>query len=128
MSCWKCVMLQDAVDEYIIHLEDRMIVGETTNHNTVMAYRNDLRQLCSYLKLQGLDNWSQITPEYMASYIAQMRDELAYQSTTIARKLAALKSFFRFMRNSGTILLDPLENVEAPRVQKELPQVLDAEQ
>src|SRR6266487_3319210 len=128
MSCWKCIMLQDAVDEYIIYLVDRMIVGETTNHNTVMAYRNDLRQLCGYLKQQSLDNWSQITPQHMVSYIAQMRDELAYQSTTIARKLAALKSFFRYMRSRGTIFLDPLENIEAPRVHKELPQVLDAQQ
>jgi len=57
-----------------------------------------------------------------------MRERQSYRSTTIARKIAAVKSFFRYLRSAGYIEADPVEKLEAPRVQKELPGVLSAEQ
>jgi integrase/recombinase XerD len=57
-----------------------------------------------------------------------MQEGQAYRPTTIARKLAALKAFFRYMRSIGASVIDPVEKLEPPRVQKELPQVLTSEQ
>jgi integrase/recombinase XerD len=69
-----------------------------------------------------------VTREHIAGYLLEMREGQAYRPTTIARKIAALKSFFRYMRSVGYIALDPVEKLEAPRIQKELPGVLSAEQ
>src|SRR5258708_36555676 len=60
--------------------------------------------------------------------MVEMRDGQAYRATTIAGKLAALKTFFSYMRSTGMIVADPIENLEAPRIQKEPPHVLNAEQ
>src|SRR5947209_5092450 len=121
-------MLQEAVDEYIVSLFSGKDERGRSNANTTAAYRNDLGQFCAYLKQQRVENWPQVSREHINGYLLEMRESQAYRPTTIARKIAALKSFFRYMRNIGYIALDPLEKLEAPRVQKELPGVLSTEQ
>ena len=121
-------MLEDIVDEYISSLSLREQGRDGTNHNTIVAYRNDLNQVCLYFRRQKVENWQQVTREHVAGYLLEMRDGQAYRPTTIARKLAALKTFFRYMRSTGIIVADPIENLEAPRIQKEPPHVLNAEQ
>jgi integrase/recombinase XerD len=121
-------MLQEAVDEYIASLSSKEDESGRSNHNTMAAYRNDLNQLCAYLKQQGVDNWPRVNREHITGYILEMRESQAYRPTTIARKIAAFKSFFRYMRNQGHIASDPVEKLEAPHVQKELPGVLSSEQ
>src|SRR5579863_8961056 len=128
-------MLQEAVDEYIVSLssgrreDERGRSGSGRgNANTTAAYRNDLHQLCTYLMQQNITNWPQVTREQIAAYLLEMREGQAYRSATIARKLAALKSFFRYMQRMEYIASNPVEDLEAPRVQKEPPGVLNAEQ
>ena len=122
-------MLQEAVDDYIATLSTREYTGGGNNSNTIMAYRNDLGQLCSYLSSQGVQDWRQVTHEHIVAYLLEMREGLGYRPTTIARKLAALKSFFRYMLNNRKILSsNPIEDLDTPRVRKDLPQVLNVEQ
>lgn len=121
-------MLQEAVDEYIVSLFSGKDERGRSNTNTTAAYRNDLGQFCAYLKQQRVENWPQVSREHINGYLLEMRESQAYRSTTIARKIAALKSFFRYMRSMGYIDVDLVEKLEAPRVQKELPDVLTAEQ
>jgi integrase/recombinase XerD len=121
-------MLQEVIDEYIASLSLNEQGRDGTNQNTVVAYRNDLNQVCAYLKRQQIENWQQITHEHIAGYLLEMREGQAYRPTTIARKLAALKTFFRYMQSTGIIKSDPIEKLDAPRIQRELPHVLSQEQ
>ncbi len=121
-------MLQEAVDEYIASLSLKEQGREGANQNTIVAYRNDLNQVCVYLKRLQIENWQQVTREHITDYLQEMREGQAYRPTTIARKLAALKAFFRYMQNTGIITSDPIEKLDAPRVQRELPHVLSQEQ
>ena len=121
-------MLQEIIDEYIASLSLKEQGRGGTNQNTVVAYRNDLKQVCSYLKRQQIENWQQVTHEHIAGYVLEMRDAQAYRPATIARKLAALKSFFRYLESTGIITFDPIEKLDAPRIQRELPHILSQEQ
>ncbi|HLZ61850.1 MAG TPA: tyrosine-type recombinase/integrase [Ktedonosporobacter sp.] len=121
-------MLQEAVDTYIASLSAKEYERSGNNRNTIMAYRNDLYQLCTYLVQQEIEDWAQVTREHIASYLLVMRDGQAYRPTTIARKLAALKSFFRYMRSIKAIVVDPVDKLETPRIQKDLPQFLNSEE
>ncbi len=121
-------MLQDSIDEFITSLSTREQEHGGNNQNTIVAYRNDLQQLRVYLEQQGIGNWPQVTREHLAGYVLNMREYHGYRPTTIARKLAALKSFFRYMYSKGAVTTDPVEHLEAPRVQKDPPNVLSAEQ
>jgi len=122
-------MLQEAVDDYIVTLAATGQRGGNNNANTIVAYRNDLKQLCSYLSSQEIQDWSQVTREHIAAYLIEMREGLAYRPTTIARKLAALKSFFRYMQSScANLSTNPIQDMDIPRAQKELPQILSIDQ
>ena len=121
-------MLQEGIDEYIASLSIREQGREATNSNTIVAYRNDLNQACAYLTRQGIESWQLVTHAHIASYLLEMRDEQAYRPTTIARKLASLKTFFRYLRVNGGISVDPIEDLNAPRIQKDPPQILSQEQ
>src|SRR5947199_9596967 len=121
-------MLQEVIDEYIASLSLKKQGGDGTNQNTIVAYRNDLNQVCSYIKRQQIENWQQVTHEHIAGYLLEMRDAQAYRPATIARKLAALKTFFRYLESTGIITSDPIEKLDAPRIQRELPHILSQEQ
>jgi integrase/recombinase XerD len=121
-------MLQEAVDEFIIFLSSAEEVGGKSNKNTIVAYRNDLQQFCSYLHQVQVVDWQQVTSEHIEGYMREMRESQAYRPTTIARKVAALKSFFRYVGSSRTIAESLVDTLEAPHVQKELPVVLRADQ
>ena len=123
-------MLQEAVDEYLVSLSSQSYEDDRgrNNHNTAVAYRNDLTQFCAYLKQHEVENWPRVTSELLAGYLLEMREAQAYRPTTIARKIAAIKAFFRFLRSQEYIASDPVEKLESPRVPKELPTVLSAEQ
>ncbi len=121
-------MLQDVVEMYLSSLSSKEYERGGGSRNTSMAYRNDLGQFCRYLLERGVEDWSQVSREIVAAYLLQMRDGNAYRPTTIARKLAALKSFFRYLRNQGVIDHDPVDKLDTPRIEKDLPQVLTPEQ
>ncbi|HVB72775.1 MAG TPA: tyrosine-type recombinase/integrase [Ktedonobacteraceae bacterium] len=121
-------MLQEGIDEYITSLSMNEQGRGETNQNTIVAYRNDLNQACAYLKRGHVENWQQVTRADIANYLLEMRDAQSYRPTTIARKLASLKTFFRYLRSVGSITVDPIEELSAPRIQKDLPQVLNQEQ
>lgn len=121
-------MLQEAVDDYISALSAKEDEHARTNTNTVIAYLNDLTQLGLYLQKQDIEKWSQVTHEHITSYLLVMREGQSYRPATIARKLAAYKSFFRYLRRELIIENNPVEKLEAPRIPKEPAPILTAEQ
>jgi len=126
-------MLHDIIDEYLLSLsiddvDPRGTSEGLANQNTIVAYRNDLNQTSNYLCRQQVQDWSEVTQEHIAAYLLEMREAQGYRPATIARKLAALKAFFRYLRATGLITLDPLEQLESPRISKQPPQTLTPEQ
>lgn len=121
-------MLQEGIDEYIASLSMNEQGRGGSNPNTVVAYRNDLNQVCTYLQRLHIDNWQQVTREAIAHYLLEMREAQAYRPATIARKLASLKTFFRYLHSAGALAIDPIEDLGVARVQKDPPQVLTQEQ
>ncbi len=104
--------------------------------NTVSAYRNDLNQLIDYLQQSSITAWAQVTPEVLNGFAAHLRsmnvtrhggDAKPAAISTVARKVAALKSFFGYLKSSGLISADPSLGVEAPRVTKRSPRTLSSD-
>jgi integrase/recombinase XerD len=110
--------------------------------NTIFAYRNDLTQFLSFLAGEGgrepLDNgqfgvsgatspvspkvetWAQLTDNDLTNYLLFLRSR-KYASSTVARKMAAIKSFFNFLVAEGQLRGDPGARMTAPRVDKYTP-------
>ena len=100
--------------------------------NTRDAYANDLGQLRTYLApslASPLSDgaWAKVTRNQLSGYILNMRDR-AYAPTTIARKIAAAKSFFGFLVNEGHVKEDPTDELSSPKVGRPLPKYLSLEE
>ncbi len=99
--------------------------------NTLAAYQNDLNQMAAYLqKKRAGTTWEQVTREDVSDYIEHMKlktEGKNYSSTTVARKLAALKSFFHFLTIDNIITDNPAAMLDSPKVRKYLPKALSTE-
>lgn len=100
--------------------------------NTVEAYRNDLQQMASFAEEEAnkqslMPSWANFSRQGMLSYMLNLK-ERNYASTTIARKVAASRSFFGFLKAEGIIKADPTENMSSPSVGKSLPKPISISQ
>ncbi len=94
------------------------------SENTLAAYRNDLSQFMNFL-LSHASDWGEVTCDLITSYILSMK-EREYASSTVARKVAAIKSFFHHLVATGTVTDDPTAMLDSPKVKKRLPRTISA--
>lgn len=109
-----------------------LTVEKGFSENTLDAYQNDLNQLASYAgeeaARQGrISSWSNFNRQAMLGYMLNLK-ERNYAATTIARKVAATRSFFGFLKSEGIIKTDPTENMSSPSVGKSLPKPISISQ
>ena len=96
--------------------------------NTRDAYQNDLNQLMTFLAPRlgpaaTGDGWSKTTRAMLSDYVMELRDR-DYAPTTVARKIAAAKSFFNFLVDEALVTEDPTEDLASPKVGRPLPKHL----
>lgn len=119
-------MIEVKVQEFL----DYLLVEKGYSNNTIVAYRNDLVQLVGYLvqdrQMGGAPDWRKIDRDIIIGYILHLR-EREYASSTVARKIAALKSFFHFLFQTGFLADDPTATLDSPRVKKRLPRPVSPE-
>jgi len=89
--------------------------------NTVAAYRRDLSQ---FSKSLGGKSPLAISRGEILDYLMKLRDD-HLTPASVARKLVAIKVFYRFLLGEGLIRTDPAGVIESPRLWKGLPEVLD---
>ena len=102
-----------------------LTVEKGFSDNTTAAYDNDLRQLAEFAEQEAagrsvIPSWPDFTRQRMLSYMLNLK-ERNYAPTTVARKVAAARSFFSFLMAEGVIKTDPTENMSSPAVGKSLP-------
>ena len=94
--------------------------------NTAGAYRNDLRQFVSFLGDRGVRDWG-LQPETLQAFQLWLL-ERRYADTTLARKIAAVRSFLNFLRTDGVIDRDLAAHLDSPTVGKYLPHAISEQQ
>ncbi|MBM4464850.1 MAG: site-specific tyrosine recombinase XerD [Chloroflexi bacterium] len=98
--------------------------------NTLIAYRNDLTQLARYLNRQHtfeVKSWDEVNKDIIVAYILYLK-EREYATSTVARKVAATKSFFHFLVTEELIEDDPTATLDSPKVKKQLPKAISGEE
>ncbi len=97
------------------------------SRNTLNAYRTDLLQYGAWLSDRGTDPLA-MTPALMADYVAELTagdDGNRLAASTVHRKTAALRSFYKHLRREDLIEEDPTAGLATPRRSKKLPNVLN---
>jgi integrase/recombinase XerD len=124
--------LQREIDRYLAYLANE----KGSSENTIAAYRNDLSQLYEHLRTNGRPlyvaggqeadesfNWVGVNKGRLVGFLNTLKEK-GYASATLARKIAAVKSFFHWLYAEGLIKIDPTDNLDSPKVGKTLPRTL----
>lgn len=99
------------------------------SNNTVMAYRNDLSQFHQFVLTVRpyLSSWARVDTLLIQAYVLDLKAR-AYSAASIARKVAALKSFYFYLTEKNVMASNPTLDLEAPRVSKQPPRALSQQQ
>jgi len=109
-----------------------LTVEKGFSENTVAAYRNDLYQLASFVEEEAAKrdfttSWASFNRQGMLSHLLNLKQR-NYAATTVARKVAAARSFFNFMVAEGNIKDNPSHKVDSPKVGRSLPKPISISQ
>jgi len=120
--------VKEAIDNFLNYL----VVEKGFSENTKAAYQNDLHQLAGFVEQEAakrgtIPPWASFDRQAMLSYLSDLK-ERRYAATTVARKVAAIKSFFSFLVAEGMMRDNPTRDVPSPRVGKSLPKPISISQ
>ncbi len=114
--------MTNAIKEFIENLSSE----KGYSPNTCRGYKNDLIEFCNYLTESNLPlDPQKIDGLVIRSYLGFLHKK--DKKTSIARKLSALRSFFRFMLRTGTLKENPAEGVLTPKRNKTIPNYLSVD-
>jgi integrase/recombinase XerC len=116
--------MKSAVQQFLNYLRS---VRNASPH-TLRSYQIDLGQFLAFLTPPGVETprLQDITHLLIREFVAHMHDQ-NLEKSSIARKLAAIRSFFKFAVREGLIQQNPARMVATPKLPKRIPPVLSAE-
>jgi integrase/recombinase XerC len=116
--------MEDAIRAFVTFLE----VERGASRETIRAYQSDLRQFLSYMRSTRPSDApppspEEVEPMTIRGYLAWL-DRKEEKKSSLARKLAALRSLYRFLAREGRTGLNPATEVRTPKLPQRLPTVL----
>lgn len=111
------------MDEFLTYLE----LERNLSSHTLEAYARDLKDFQTFLQKEGGITPEEAGTEDILLFLEELKRR-GLSSRTLARKLSALKSFYRFLELEERIEHNPLLLIEGPRLPRNLPKVLSVEE
>jgi integrase/recombinase XerD len=108
------------INEFLLYLSSQRHLSE----NTVKAYNNDLRQFVEFLEENfDVDDLLNVTQDHVSSFIASLLMH-GHKKSSVARKLSAIRSFYRFLLRRGEVKLNPAIYVGPVKKDSPLPELV----
>ncbi len=111
------------IDNFIDYLN----VEKGLAKNTAISYRMDLEKFSNYLKSKNFTEINSVTKDDITDYLLSLKDS-DLSANSISRNLVAIKVFFRFLLRERFLKDDPSNNIESPKLWKNLPEFLDIDE
>lgn len=90
--------------------------------HSLRGYRRDLEEFLKYLTLQRVEDLGQLDLPLLRGFLAELHKK--NKKSTVARKMAALRSCFGYAQKKGWILENPVAHVRTPKIEKMIPPFL----
>jgi integrase/recombinase XerC len=124
-------MTNPLIQKFVTYLEHE----RNFSVHTVRCYGTDLVAFAAFLAGPGAtpddspgqafsDRIRRVTPLDLRGYLAELR-RAEYSRATVARKIATLRSFYKFLARQGEVQANPVKVIRTPRQEKRLPKFLD---
>jgi integrase/recombinase XerD len=111
---------------HVTQFLDFMVKEKDCSANTTAAYQNDLTQFVQFLGNYRpptgaqIQTWHDVDEHVVQNYLIFLKEQ-EYASSTVARKVASVKSFLHYLSDMGQITQDPSQRLDSPKVKKSLP-------
>jgi site-specific recombinase XerD len=110
--------LKTAHKQFIEHLETRRRA-----HATIVAYSKDIEQLLAFLGNTGKKDITSISREELEAFLKKLASD-NYTPKSVSRKINSMKTFYRFLKASGAVTIDPAGDIEHPKYEVKPPRIL----
>lgn len=114
--------MMQLIDRFLAYLS----VEKGLSRNTLAAYSRDLQDLESYLRGISVKSWEEVVPANIYGYLQSAAERLSPRSRS--RRLAAFRSFFKFLQIIGKVDRNPASSAAAVKLQASLPKFLSVAQ
>ena len=111
------------LDNFLEHLQhERRLSPRTCEH-----YQRDILRLIDWCDTQQITHWRKLTQPLVRGYIAS-RHRKGITGKSLQRELSSIRALYRYLLREGEAENNPAQGVRAPKVQRKLPETLDADQ
>ena len=114
--------MHQRVEEFLAYLQLERGLSPTTR----ASYQLDLTLFERFLEARRIGSFARVRPVHVREFLQSLRETRT--PATVARKLAAVKGFFRFLEGQRIIAHNPTAFIETPRLWQRLPQTLNLQE
>jgi integrase/recombinase XerD len=97
------------------------------SRNTLESYERDLAQYVHFIQQQGIAVWRETGKTQIMAYLNELK-KIGRASATLSRTVVSLRAFYQFLLKERLMDTDPSLSMEAPKLEKKLPNVLSIEE
>ena len=121
---------------HFLHEEPKMYLNQFVDYlkndlkkasNTVEAYERDVKEFTSFVAERGVSDVKDVQNTEVVAYLLELKNA-GKSAATVNRKLASIRSFYRFLMEKGVVSEDPTNNIKSPRIPRKKLQYLSIEE
>jgi integrase/recombinase XerD len=103
------------VDSYLEKFEDYLVTKKKMEPNSVTAYRRDYKEFAAFLNGRGEGSPAEASKSDVAAFLMSLKQQ-GKTAATVNRKLASIRSFYRFMNQNGHMQTNPGADIKTPKI------------
>ncbi len=111
--------MKELIDTFLNYLS----VERGLSNNTIISYRHDLNAYINFLEARHIDALSKITKDDITNFMFAQKEK-SVSVNSIARRLAAIRMFHRFLARERILKSDPTNLIDSPKLWKKIPDTL----
>jgi integrase/recombinase XerC len=111
--------LQKVFEKYIAYLE----AEKNASRYTVRNYTNDLMEFFAFAREKGIKSLREVNKQTLRGYLAHLMEH-GIAKSSIARKMSAIRSFYRYLMREEMVSASPAATTASPKLDKRLPSFL----
>jgi integrase/recombinase XerC len=114
--------MRNSIQDFLIHLQKE----RNLSSHTVKSYGSDLKQFHAFLAEQGISSFSEIDHLVIREFLSHLKS--GSSRVTLARKVSALRTYYRFLMSRFIVNKDPTSLIRSPRKKRKLPSFLSEDE
>lgn len=111
------------MEQRIVDFTEYLRDEKKSSENTVLSYTRDLKCFCRFMTASGIQAPEKVNRTNVMAYVYELQKQHKAGST-VSRNIASIRAFFQFLQKRGIVTENPAADLELPKVEKKVPEIL----